>query len=172
MKYLKLFEKFNSLKIYESGFKSKEIESKIKKDIIKYLSRFEPNIDEPEDSPHWIHNNDSRKLNPSVSLNDGKYGIVCDISFPCDIKLDLQNINKELLFIHNELYDIVSDYFYPKFPTLSKFEFFGHKISGQKNGRTLEIEDIREKADELVEKLMDEPLVTNYNPVLIQFTIK
>jgi hypothetical protein len=171
MKYLKLFERFNSPKIYESRFRSKEIESKIKEDIIIYLSRFDQ-INEPEDSPYWIHNNESRKLNPFVSLCDNKYGIVCDISFPCSFELYLQNINKELLFIHNEICDIVSHYFYPKFPTLSKFEFFGHKISSQKNGRTLEIEDIGEKADELVKELMDEPLAVDYNPMFIQFTIR
>lgn len=176
MKHLKLFENF---KLNESGFKrtskvdylnSKEIENSIN----DYLSRFSPNIDEPEDSPYWKYNDNPRRLVPSVSLNDSKYGLVCDVAFVCDYPVNFKNINKDLLFIHNDIFDIVSDYCYPKYPTMSKFEFFGHKISGQKDGRTLEVHDIISKANDLVEKLKNESteLEANYKIMLIQFIIK
>ncbi len=179
MKHIKLFEKF---KLNESGFKgnstveglnSKEIENSIN----NHLSRFSPNIEEPKDSPYWDYNDNPRKLVPSVSLNNSKYGIVCDVAFVSDYPVNLKNINKDLFFIHNDIFDIVSGFSNSKNIVMSKFDFFGHKISGDRDGRTLQVQDITDEANDLVEKLkyqsskLSRDLEANHKLILIQFII-
>lgn len=175
MKYIKIFENF----INENGFSSnstiEHLNSKeIENSINHHLSYFSPNIDEPEDSPYWDYNDNPRKLIPRVSLNNSKYGIVCDVAFVSDYPVNMKNINNDLLFIHNDIFDIVSDFSYPRDIVMSKFDFFGHKISGNKDGRTLEVQDITDKANDLVEKLKNQSteLQANYKLILIQFIIK
>jgi len=178
MRHLKYF------RVYEAGVSSSALLSDKNKlssielrDIIsEHLLQFKPNIDEPKDSIYWKYNEDDRRLIPNVILNMSKYGVCYDISFVSDFLVNLKNINKDLLFIHNDIFDILSDFFYPQRPILSKFEFFGHKISGQKDGRKLEVQDITDEADNLVEKLKYEDLKggygTNNKSIFVQFIIK
>jgi hypothetical protein len=168
MKHIKLF---NSFKINEdSSMSSKELEKELENNINSYLSKFD--INEPKDSPYWNHNDSNRKLITSVTFNESKYGLVCDVTFVSDFPLELKNINEDLLFIHNDIFDLVSKYFYPKKPIMSKFDFFGHKINGNKDGRTLEIQDITDKANDLVDSLKYQDLKSSYKSIFIQFIVK
>jgi hypothetical protein len=174
MRYLKYF------RVYETGVSSSVILSDKTKprptqlqDIIsEHLLQFKPNIDEPKDSIYWKYSEGERKLIPNVSLNMSKYGMCYDISFVSDFPVNLKNINKDLLFIHNDIFDILSDFVYPQRPILSKFEFFGHKISGQKDGRTLEVQDITDEANDLVDKLKNTDLESNNKSIFVQFILK
>jgi hypothetical protein len=162
MKHIKLFDNFSSIN-------SKELEN----DINLYLSELGVfDVNEPKDSPYWNYNDVNRKLITSVTFNESKYGLVCDITFFSDFPLELKNTNKGLLFVHNDIFDLVSEYFYPKYPTMSKFEFFGHKIHGNKDGRTLEVQDITDEANELVDSLKDQDLKSGYKSIFIQYIIK
>jgi hypothetical protein len=60
---------------------------------------------------------------------------------------------------------------------MSKFDFFGHKISGDRDGRTLQVQDITDDVNDLVEKLkyqsskLSRDLEANHKLILIQFII-
>lgn len=184
MKYLKKFHQ-----VFESGIPSretKELEIAIK-NIISSLN-YKPHIRNTKglypDSIRKAYNTPEegvREFSIGVSGNQSKYGLVVEVSFSLDYPVGYDEINAEfkqgtlvleisdvisqIMFSHKyELYDVV---------TLYGFDFFGIKVMGQKDGRTLEVEDVLPKFDEVVEQLDSTDNISDSNqPIKFWFLVK
>ena len=90
-------------------------------------------------------------LSVSVSGEKSKYGTIIDVSFSSDYPIvadDRMNRWSDYLM---EINDLISEHFNSK-ATLCGFKFFGKEVIGQKDGRTLEVEDVTTKFDELFDQ--------------------
>lgn len=157
MKYLKKFHQ-----VFESGIPSretKELEIAIK-NIISSLN-YKPHIRNTKglypDSIRKAYNTPEegvREFSIGVSGNQSKYGLVIEVSFLLDYPVGYGEINAEFKqgTLVLEISDVISQMM-NKSVTLYGFDFFGSKVMGQKDGRTLEVEDVLPKFDEVVEQL-------------------
>ena len=179
MKYLR---KFNQL--FESGLRhseTMEIETVIRELIstgnyspnIENFRGFHPpfmfqGIEEPEEKK-------TRKFNITVSGNTSKFGLILEVAFRLDYPVGYDEINYEFKqgTLPLEIKDIISQMM-SKNVTLYGFDFFGNKVMGQKDGRTLEVEDVQDKFDITVEQLDSTPdkVSDTYSPIIFWFLLK
>lgn len=176
MKYLKKFQ------VFESGIPSretKELEIAIK-NIISSLN-YKPHIRNTKglypDSIRKAYNTPEegvREFSIGVSGNQSKYGLVIEVSFLLDYPVGYGEINAEFKqgTLVLEISDIISQIM-DKSVTLYGFDFFGSKVMGQKDGRTLEVEDVLPKFDEVVEQLDSTDNISDSNqPIKFWFLVK
>ncbi len=173
MKHLK---KFNQ--IFESGLPSREtyyLQSAIR-DLIS-SGNYRPNINNSRGFlPDYLTKDKAtRDFNVAVSGNDSKFGLVIEVSFRLDFPVGYDEINSELkqaTFIL-EISDIISQ-MTNKSVKLYGFEFFGNKVMGQKDGRTLEVEDVLPKFNDTVSQLDSTPdkIFNDYSPIKLFFLVK
>ena len=71
--------------------------------------------------------------------------------------------------IHNDIFDILSEYSYPNELRITKYELFDNKIVGQKDGDN--IEDITYKIEQLVDNLRGKDLISKFQPLYIQYLV-
>ena len=184
MKYLKKFHQ-----VFESGIPSretKELEIAIK-NIISSLN-YKPHIRNTKglypDSIRKDYNTPEegvREFSIGVSGNQSKYGLVIEVSFLLDYPVGYDEINAEFKqgTLVLEISDVISQMM-NKSVTLYGFDFFGSKVMGQKDGRTLEVEDVLPKFDEVVEQLDSTDnisdrymfLVNDNQPIIFWFLVK
>lgn len=114
-----------------------------------------------------------RYLFPSITTNISKYGTIYDIQFilssPSGKGAQISDMIDKISNIHNDIYDILSEYSYPNELRITKYKLFGNKIVGQKDGNN--IEDITDKIEQMVDDLRDKDLISNFQPLYIQFLI-
>lgn len=176
MKYLKKFQ------VFESGIPSretKELEIAIK-NIISSLN-YKPHIRNTKglypDSIRKAYNTPEegvREFSIGVSGNQSKYGLVIEVSFLLDYPVGYGEINAEFKqgTLVLEISDVISQIM-NKSVTLYGFDFFGSKVMGQKDGRTLEVEDVLPKFDEVVEQLDSTDNISDSNqPIKFWFLVK
>ncbi len=173
MKHLK---KFNQ--IFESGLPSREtyyLQSAIR-DLIS-SGNYRPNINNSRGFlPDYLTKDKAtRDFNVAVSGNDSKFGLVIEVSFRLDFPVGYDEVNSELkqaTFIL-EISDIISQ-MTNKSVKLYGFEFFGNKVMGQKDGRTLEVEDVLPKFNDTVSQLDSTPdkIFNDYSPIKLFFLVK
>ena len=177
MKYLKKFHQ-----VFESGIPSretKELEIAIK-NIISSLN-YKPHIRNTKglypDSIRKAYNTTEegvREFSIGVSGNQSKYGLVVEVSFSLDYPVGYDEINAEFKqgTLVLEISDVISQIM-DKSVTLYGFDFFGSKVMGQKDGRTLEVEDVLPKFDEVVEQLDSTDNISDSNqPIIFWFLVK
>ncbi len=171
MRHLK---KFNQ--VFESGLPSREtyhLQSAIR-DLISSGS-YRPNIKNTRGFLASQFDKSVREFAVNVSGNQSKFGLVIDINFALDFPVGYDEINtefKQATFIL-EIIEIISEMM-NKNVTLYGFDFFGKKVMGQKDGRTLEVEDVLPKFNDTVAQLDSTPdLVSDgYAPIKLFFLVK
>lgn len=172
MKYLKNFSQ-----VFESGIPSsetRELESAIKELISS--GSYRPNITNDRGFlPSYLDDKETRDFNVGVSGNHSKFGIVIEVSFRLDFPVGYDEINVEFKqgTLPLEIIDTISQVM-SKSVKLYGFEFFGSKVMGQKDGRTLEVEDVLPKFDLAVEQLDSTPdkVSNSYSPIIFWFLVK
>ncbi len=170
MKHLK---KFNQ--IFESGLPSREtyfLQSTIR-DLIS-SGNYRPNINNTRGFLPTHLDKPTRDFNVIVSGSESKFGLVIDIIFGLDFPVGYDEVNsefKQATFIL-EIGEIISKMM-NKQATLYGFDFFGKKVMGQKDGRTLEVEDVLPKFNNTIEQLDSiTDLVSEDSPIKLYFLVK
>lgn len=173
---MKHIKKFNQ--IFESGLPSREtyhLQSAIK-DLIS-SGTYRPNINNTRGFlPDYLaKDKTTRDFNVGVSGNESKFGLVIEVSFRLDFPVGYDEINSEFKqgTLILEISEIISQLM-NKNTTLYGFDFFGNKVMGQKDGRTLEVEDVLPKFDSAVEQLESTPdkVSDSYSPIVFWFLVK
>lgn len=180
---MKHIKKFNQ--VFESGLPSKEtyfLQSAIR-DLIS-SGTYRPNIKNNfillkrlssirDFLPTYL-DKPTRDFNVLVSGSESKFGLVIDIIFGLDFPVGYDEINsefKQATFIL-EIGEIISKMM-NKQATLYGFDFFGKKVMGQKDGRTLEVEDVLPKFNSTIEQLDSvTDLVSDGSPIKLYFLVK
>ncbi len=170
MKHLK---KFNQ--VFESGLPSREtyfLQSAIR-DLIS-SGNYRPNINNTRGFLPTHLDKPTRDFNVIVSGSESKFGLVIDIIFGLDFPVGYDEVNsefKQATFIL-EIGEIISKMM-NKQATLYGFDFFGKKVMGQKDGRTLEVEDVLPKFNNTIEQLDSiTDLVSEDSPIKLYFLVK
>ena len=170
---MKHIKKFNQ--VFESGLPSKEtyfLQSAIR-DLIS-SGTYRPNIKNIRGFLPTHLDKPTRDFNVLVSGSESKFGLVIDIIFGLDFPVGYDEVNsefKQATFIL-EIGEIISKMM-NKQATLYGFDFFGKKVMGQKDGRTLEVEDVLPKFNNTIEELDSvTDLVSDGSPIKLYFLVK
>ncbi len=170
MKYIKSF-----YQVFESGIPSsetRELESAIK-DVIS-SDNYRPHIKNIRGF-HPDPTKEIREFNIGVSGNYSKYGLVIEVTFSLDYSVGYDEVNVEFKqgTLVLEISDVISQMM-NKDVKLYGFDFFGNKVMGQKDGRTLEVEDVLPKFDNAVEQLDSTPdkVSSSRSPIVLWFLVK
>ena len=69
--------------------------------------------------------------------------------------------------------DFLLDYYPTSNITLSRFSYFDENVVGQKDGHTKKIEDVQDKAIEIIERLGESDILyQGYAPISFQIVVK
>lgn len=170
MKHLKPFF------LFESGIPTAKL--KPLNDAIKNLfndAKFQPHIDDINQ-----YTGGNRKFFVFVDASESKFGTVYDVYFRQDDSkpsVEESKINSEIKWSYVDILHLILDHTETSSgaAVMSKFEYFGHKLEGQKNGHLLTVEDVTPEAKEYLESIDEEDsgLISNeYVPIYFQFIVK
>ena len=93
-----------------------------------------------------------------------------EVSFRTSDVVDLELVNEEIKHSWRDIMDIIMDKAKVNGQLkITKFNYFGHKGEGRKNGHTMQIEDV---TNELVDAIdQDTELEKSFSPISITFTV-
>lgn len=162
-------KKIKSFKTFESGVAYSEYRDVAKK--IKELLNSERFIPHTNQTNRWT--NEERKFAIYTDCTKSKWGLVFDIVYKLDEPINLNVVNDGVKFSFLDVIELLLDYYPDSKITLSKFSYFDEKVEGQKNGHTKEIEDVQEKAIEIIERLGEtDRICFEYCPISYQIVVK
>lgn len=158
--------KIKSFKVFESGLRytyTQDIQISINELFSE--ERFLPHINQEN---QWTGG--MRKFNIGVIANESKWGIQYEVSFRTSDVVDLELVNEEIKHSWRDIMDIIMDKAKVNGQLkITKFNYFGHKGEGRKNGHTMQIEDV---TNELVDAIdQDTELEKSFSPISITFTV-
>jgi len=170
MKHIKNF------RIFESGMPNKLAEE-LKKEIEALMDeRYSPNTSrEIEYDPHGESSKDfkSGKIYTKVFANDSKYGKTIEVAFLFDPLLKWGELNEDFRqpTIALDVIDAI-EAIEGKRARLIGFNIFGDKQLGQKDGRSLQIEDMTDKLTEKIDSMDTEATSGEYSFMNLWFLLK
>jgi len=170
--------KIKTFKLFESGISNRLVED-LNKEIKSLMEdRYSPNTRrEAEYSPNQeydeIQEFKSGKIMTSVFGNDSRYGKTIEVSFFYEPGTEWEEFNEEFRQATLAL-DIIDaiEATEGKSAQLIGFNGFGDKQMGQKNGHTMEIEDMMDKFAAKVQSMDLKERSSDYTFMNLWFLIK
>jgi hypothetical protein len=177
-KYINIMRILKSFTLFESGNPNR-LTQDLQKEISGYFSNsiYSPNIitdynDEftRQDSPEFVN------FTVLISSNQSKYGQLLEVRFLIEKPFKISQLNEEFKsgLFSLDVGDLISKILNKEI-LFYGFDFFGKKVMGQKDGRTLQVEDVQPKFTQLVETMcQEEPekRFIGYTPIILWYLIK
>lgn len=157
-----------SFKLFESGLPysySQDIQIAINNLLLEM--RFQPHINQIN---QWTGN--MRKFSVSVVANESKWGIQYEVYFRLDQPVGISLVNSEIKSCPRDIMETIMDRSKSNGQVkLTKFDYFGHSVTGEKNGHTGEVQDVTARLEDVIE--LDEvgPKPDSNCPIMLQFTV-
>ena len=162
-------KRIQTFKLFESGLRSADFRD-ISERISKLLTsdKFMPHT---EQTSQW--SGEERKFSIRTDCNQSKWGIIYDVSFRLDLPINLNVVNEPIKYSFLDVIDFLLDYYPESNITLSRFSYFNESVVGQKDGHTKQIEDVQDKAIEIIERLGESDILYQGNsPISFQIVVK
>ena len=169
-------KRIKTFRIFESGISNRLVED-LKKEIQSLMEeRYSPNTRrEAEYDPNReeIQEFKSGRIMTSVFGNDSKYGKTIEVAFLYEPGMEWEELNEEIRQATLAL-DIIDaiEAIEGKRAQLIGFSVFGDKQMGQKNGRTMEIEDMMDKFADKIHSIDKKERSREYTFLNLWFLIK